>query len=100
MVGFPGFWVFRGVGTLGRQRFLPSMLLAWTLKPSSLVISKRRCGWFMYVLFLCLGAGESSSELKPAHDRGTTNNLVILCKVRLCKQKKLLFCSSITVTSI
>jgi len=40
------------------------MLFAFTLKPSSLVISKRRWGWFMYV-FLCLSAGASSSELKP-----------------------------------
>lgn len=44
----------------------PSILLALTLKPSSLVISKRRWGWFMYVLFLCLSTGASSSELKPA----------------------------------
>lgn len=41
------------------------MLFALTLKPSSLVISNRRCGWFMYVLFLYLGTGASSSELKP-----------------------------------
>ena len=46
-------------------QLLPSMLLAFTLNPSSLVISKRRWGWFMYVLFLCLVAGASSSELKP-----------------------------------
>lgn len=47
------------------KQILPSMLSALTLKPSSLLISKRRCGWFMYILFLCLGAGASSSELKP-----------------------------------
>lgn len=43
------------------------MLLALTLKPSSLVISNRRWGWFMYVLAVGLGGGgASSSELKPA----------------------------------
>lgn len=44
------------------------MLLALTVKPSSLVISKRRWGWFIYVRFLCLGPKASSSELNPARD--------------------------------
>lgn len=49
-----------------KAMFSPSMLLALTLKPSSLVISKRRWGWFIYVRFLCLGPNASSSELNPA----------------------------------
>lgn len=57
--------VYTFVKQYNRNWLLPSMLLALTLKPSSLVISKRRWGWFMYVLFLCLGADESSSELNP-----------------------------------
>lgn len=57
---------------------LPSMLLALTVKPSSLVISKRRWGWFIYVRFLCLGPKASSSELNPVSD--VKNNMKQLMK--------------------
>lgn len=52
------------------------MLFALTLKPSSLVISNRRCGWFMYVLFLYLGTGASSSELKPVKLNESITNML------------------------